>query len=61
MNLQADYRERFAQHDLADFAQEFLARNPEYRKQAAAVADRQVEDSAIELARSWGLEFRLSR
>ena len=61
MNLQADYRERFAQHDLADFAQEFLGRNPEYRKQAAAVSERRVDDSAMEVARSWGLEFRLSR
>jgi hypothetical protein len=50
-----------ASFDLADFAQEFLRRNPLYRAQYAGIADRARADpcapSCREMARSWGLVF----
>ncbi|MBX7481682.1 transcriptional regulator domain-containing protein [Qipengyuania qiaonensis] len=43
----------FARHDLADFAQEFLRRNPLYRRQWATL--RLSEPAALQ---HWGLDFR---
>lgn len=44
---------RFAQHDLADFAQEFLRRNPLYREQWV-----RHESNTPDAVSRWGLEFR---
>lgn len=55
----------FAQLDYADFAQEFLRRNPEYGRQYRLMINRVGEEGldheaeAIELARQWGLSFRV--
>lgn len=57
--------ERYADHDLADFAQEFLRRNAEYQRDFAATeehaaADPGKADAEREgLARRWGLSFPL--
>ena len=61
----ADYVERFKTHDHADFAQEFLRRNPDYREDfaetelriASAPHTAQIEREG--LARRWGLSFPL--
>jgi len=61
----ADYAERFETHDHADFAQEFLRRNPDYAREytqteqraLAALANAQEESEG--LARRWGLSFPL--
>lgn len=53
----ANYAQAFDGHDRADFAQEFLRRNPDYRHQyaesltAAPMARKR-------LAAHWGLAFR---
>lgn len=55
--------EHYANHDLADFAQEFLRRNPDYRRDYAEVqqrvaARRTSRQAEMEgLARRWGLSF----
>jgi hypothetical protein len=57
--------EQYEDHDLADFAQEFLSRNQDYRREykeaqlraAARHAPRQTEMEG--LARRWGLSFPL--
>ncbi|WP_233999728.1 transcriptional regulator domain-containing protein [Porphyrobacter sp. TH134] len=62
MAISPDYERSFASHDLADFAQEFLRRNPDYRRQYAAIASR--HDPVAQgkemraMARQWGLDFR---
>lgn len=57
-------RTEFKYHDYADFAQEFLRRNPDYRLQY-----RQLGEAAVmalgtsgyrEMAHHWGLEFPVS-
>lgn len=57
--------EAYAGHDLADFAQEFLRRDPDYRQDyaltktriAAGNLDEQIEMEG--LARRWGMGFPL--
>ncbi|MGE0776530.1 MAG: DUF6499 domain-containing protein [Sphingomonadaceae bacterium] len=57
--------EHYAGHDLADFAQEFLRRNPEYQRDFAATEERATADQGRAdaeregLARRWGLSFPL--
>lgn len=57
----SDRNAEFADFDLADFAQEFLRRNLDYRMQyarIAGIARRQPEALACrEMARPWGLVF----
>lgn len=54
----------FADHQYPDFAQEFLRRNPDYRRDYRQVS-RQVADgrmtaaNASEAVSKWGLVFRL--
>ncbi len=61
----ADYAEQFEAHDYADFAQEFLRRNPDYTSDFERTEERVAEDPlhAQEeregLARRWGLSFPL--
>ncbi|WP_454885886.1 transcriptional regulator domain-containing protein [Sphingomonas oryzagri] len=62
------YADDYAEHDFADFAQEFLRRNPEYQTDHASVVEKgdpardgpagsAMASSAI--ADKWGLLFRL--
>lgn len=57
------YSEQFANHDFADFAQEFLQRNADYRADYDATTDRIVaapksRSKELEgLAGRWGLSF----
>lgn len=59
----ADYAERFKTHDHADFAQEFLRRNPDYAREYSQTEHRALADPAKAqeeregLARRWGLSF----
>ena len=61
----ADYAERFKDHDHADFAQEFLRRNPDYireycqTEERAAIGLVSAQDEREGLARRWGLSFPL--
>lgn len=61
----ADYAERFKAHDHADFAQEFLRRNPDYvrefhqTEQKAAADPAMAQERREGLARRWGLSFPL--
>lgn len=62
----ADYAERFKDYDHADFAQEFLRRNPDYireyaqtEKRAAIIGLVSLQDEREGLARRWGLSFPL--
>ena len=61
----AAYAERFKTHDHADFAQEFLRRNPDYIREYAQTQQRVAADPAKAqeeregLARRWGLSFPL--
>ena len=61
----ADYAERFKAHDHADFAQEFLRRNPDYirdfdlTEQQAAADPARAQERREGLARRWGLSFPL--
>ncbi|MBF9151693.1 hypothetical protein I2488_11825 [Novosphingobium sp. 1Y9A] len=54
---------QYANHDFADFAQEFLRRNPDYRADYAATLARMAArpSAALEeqegLSRRWGLSF----
>jgi Family of unknown function (DUF6499) len=54
---------QYAEHDYADFAQEFLRRNAEYRRDYANIAAKAIADpdaASIELeglAGRWGLRF----
>ena len=55
--------DQYRNHDYADFAQEFLNRNPDYQRdhaesQGRAAAHREVADTEQEgLAGRWGLSF----
>jgi len=55
--------DQYRDHDYADFAQEFLQRNPAYRQDHAETKDRIAQDPAIAqteeegLAGRWGLSF----
>lgn len=55
--------EKYRDHDYADFAQEFLNRNPDYRRDHAETRGRIVENPASAqteeegLAGRWGLSF----
>jgi Family of unknown function (DUF6499) len=56
---------RFLDHlDFADFAQEFLRRNPQYRRQYRQIIEDGVLDTAADrcaaMANSWGLHFPVS-
>lgn len=54
-----DFLKIFERYDRADFAQEFLRRNPRYRAgyRAASLTGR-VNAALDRLARQWGLVFR---
>ncbi|MBO6767379.1 MAG: hypothetical protein JJ901_03620 [Erythrobacter sp.] len=58
MTSQTNTRDRFERHDLADFAQEFLIRNPNYRDQFCALKDIPSGTRHMSFAHQWGLEFR---
>lgn len=62
MPIHPDFKRMFAAHDAADFAQEFLRRNPDYRQQYKKLGrlrpDATVEPETRELLQTWGLEFR---
>lgn len=55
--------DQYGDHDYADFAQEFLQRNPAYRRDHAETQDKVAEDPACApteeegLAGRWGLSF----
>ena len=57
--------EHYAGHDLADFAQEFLRRNPDYQHDFAATEERiaaqpsRADQEREGLAGRWGLSFPL--
>lgn len=58
--------EDFSEHDNADFAQEFLRRNPAYQREYSDAQDR-IEADALDsnnemegLARRWGMTFPMS-
>lgn len=55
------WQSRFERFDFSDFAQEFLRRNPAYRKQHARLSmggkDSALQHATRRAARSWGLEF----
>lgn len=57
--------EQYTNHDLADFAQEFLCRNPDYRsdysdvQQRVAARSTSCQKEMEGLARRWGLSFPL--
>ncbi len=56
--------ETFADYEFPDFAQEFLRRNPNYRKDYRRITRRLSDGSltpagASEAVRPWGLVFRL--
>lgn len=61
----ADYAERFKGYDNADFAQEFLRRNPDYVRDYAQTEQRaetnpaNAQEEKEGLARRWGLSFPL--
>ena len=61
----ADYAEQFEIHDYADFAQEFLRRNPDYIRDFEQTEERaranpaKAQDEREGLARRWGLSFPL--
>lgn len=61
----ADFAERFKTHDHADFAQEFLRRNPDYIRDYAQTKERaeanpaKAQEQKEGLARRWGLSFPL--
>lgn len=52
---------RYAAHDLGDFAQEFLSRNPRYRSAFLQMREAIVSTTCIRecqrMAHSWGLAF----
>lgn len=52
-----NYAEAFDEHDRADFAQEFLRRNPIYREDYARAANA-TPIAQKRLAKHWGLVFR---
>lgn len=58
-----DTREQYAHHDFADFAQEFLRRNNDYRQDYRATMERIATAPATQvfeeegLAGRWGLRF----
>lgn len=58
-----ELRDRCARHDLADFAHEFLRRNRRYRHQFVAISRSPdaggQADTMRDLARMWGLDFRI--
>lgn len=58
------YADDYADHDFADFAQEFLRRNPEYQSDHAQISDTDGASSdppkrSAAIADKWGLLFRL--
>lgn len=61
MSSSADYHRQYDTYDFADFAQEFLRRNPEYRAQYnkldGSVHLAPDSKACKEMAHSWGLEF----
>ncbi|MBU2605202.1 MAG: hypothetical protein KKC43_04850 [Alphaproteobacteria bacterium] len=61
MTSSADYCRQYDPYDFADFAQEFLRRNPEYRAQYSKLDGslHLAPDSKAckEIAHAWGLEF----
>jgi len=70
MRIESDWRrptyaEEFADFDYADFAQEFLRRNPDYRREYhdaerdIAPGDKDAQTKMEVLARRWGFVFSL--
>jgi hypothetical protein len=68
MHTKSDWRspnayDHYARHDLADFAQEFLRRNPDYQRDYADTIARIAQghlnekDEMEVLARRWGMIF----
>lgn len=60
MALSSDREGPHCALDFVDFAQEFLRRNSEYRRQHAELLQRREEVDSIasmRMAHSWGLEF----
>lgn len=58
------YADDYAEHDFADFAQEFLRRNPEYISDHAQTVEkgdpaRDGPEQSAAIADKWGLLFRL--
>jgi hypothetical protein len=51
----------FDNYDRADFAQEFLRRNPDYRQhyEETDICDVHSQESLTQIANSWGLLSRL--
>lgn len=64
MNTTGSDRTNYGAHDFADFAQEFLRRNPDYRAQYARLDEAASltpgSSTCTGMARSWGLEFPVS-
>lgn len=62
--MPADSEKSFDNFDFVDFAQEFLRRNTDYQAQFVSLCEGPVPDIESpdfkKMARSWGLEFRLS-
>lgn len=57
-----DFLKSFGHYDRADFAQEFLRRNPAYQRDYGRLRRRQPPadlPSMTAMARHWGLLFRL--
>lgn len=52
-----NYAKAFEDHDRADFAQEFLRRNPAYRDDYARAVDA-APIAGRRMAKHWGLVFR---
>jgi len=61
MTRSSDRIKHYSRHDFPDFAQEFLRRNPEYRKQFQSLSpSAEAGSSSIasdRVARAWGLHF----
>jgi hypothetical protein len=61
----ASTTEHYADHDYADFAQEFLRRNPDYQRDYADMESLIAQGQSVEpiemegLAGRWGLRFPL--
>lgn len=62
--MPADCETSFDNFDFSDFAQEFLRRNTDYQAQFGRLCKGLVPDlespAFRKMARSWGLDFRLS-
>lgn len=61
MSKSADHQRQYEGYDFADFAQEFLKRNPEYRAQYERLGNAACLNpgsmACRQMAHPWGLEF----